>query len=109
MRELLPMPNIGESIDIIIRSKRPYNPYIECSIVGNEDTYNMYMATVIVKDIIRDLMKNGITIDDDMKCIIGRVFTITCIEWSEAPKNFCTFDKNTNQYKPPKIYHASMK
>lgn len=105
----LPMPNIGESVDIVIHAKEPYTPNLECSIVGNEYTYNLRMTPAILKDIIRDLMKDGIPVDDDMKCIIGHIFTITCEEWLKAPKNFYKFDDTTNKYEAPKIYHATMK
>lgn len=114
-KPFLPMPNIGENVTIeivstpkIVDSRFNEDGMItaRCKLHGCGDLeYDLICTNTIWKGIIKELRENRIPVDDELKCIVGRIFTIIGREWYSAPKQFW---KN-NPPRPPKIYSVILR
>lgn len=119
----LPLPEIGESVNIrfvsspkhIIHKNLPNKEAItvKCVIYGREREsdlqYDFWISATIYKGILAEFKKAKIHVDDDLKCIIRRIFTIAGREWSNAPKSRWKIDEITKRPIPPKTYSIALR
>src|SRR3989344_5634642 len=86
---ILPMPDKGEAVTIrfltapkhIVNEKLPNKEgaiTARCVIVGREADlqYDFWISSTIYKGLLAELKKAKIPVDDDLKCVVGHVFTI---------------------------------
>lgn len=119
---VLPLPEKGESVNIRILSapKTVLNEKLpnkegaisaRCVIYGKETDlqYDFWISSTIYKGILAELKKAKIPVDDDLKCIVNRVFTIAGREWPNAPKEMFRIDDATKKPVPPKTYSVALR
>lgn len=111
---ILPMPYKGESVNVRIvgSPRKQVNLYISrCVIFGREDDlqYELMISSVLAKGIFSELLKTKIEIDDSLKCIVGRVFTIAGRDWPTAPKELWKIDDITKKPVSPKVYMVALR
>ena len=119
---VLPLPEKGESVNIRILSapKAVLNEKLpnkegaisaRCVIYGKETDlqYDFWISSTIYKGILAELKKAKIPVDDDLKCIVNRVFTIAGREWPNAPKEMFKIDDVTKKPVPPKTYSVALR
>jgi hypothetical protein len=118
----LPLPEKGESVNVrILRPPRHVQneklPNQEgmitarCVIYGKEDDlqYDLILSSTIYKGMLAEFKKNNIPVDSDLKCIVGRIFTIAGREWTNAPKDMWRIDEATGKSVPPKTYSVALR
>lgn len=71
--------------------------------------YDMIILSTILKGIYADFKKARLPIDDSLKCIVGRVFTIAGREWPGAPKELFKIDDLTRRTVAPKVYRIDLR
>lgn len=98
IRKLLPLPDKDESITIKIISPPRFVADVSypekggiiatCEIYGKEycPEYDLKISYNIYEGISKELKKNNIQIDSDLECLVGHIFTITRIGWSDKFK-----------------------
>lgn len=119
---LLPLPEKGESINIrvltapkhVINEKLPNKEGMNtsrCVIYGRESDlqYDFIISSTIYKGILAELKKAKVPVDEDLKCIINRVFTIAGREWPNAPKEMWKIDDVTKRPVAPKTYSVALR
>lgn len=119
----LPLPEKGESVNIRVLSPPRYVPPNEklpnkdgsysarCVIFGKEVDlqYDFWVGATIYKGILAELKKNNIPTDAELKCIIGRIFTIVGRDWPNAPKEMWKIDEFTHKPVAPKTYGIALR
>ncbi len=118
----LPLPEKGESVNIrflrapkhVANEKLPNKEgaiSARCVIFGRESelTYDLWVSSTIYKGILAELKKAKIPVDDDLKCIVNRVFTIAGREWPNAPKEMFKIDDITKKPVAPKTYSVALR
>lgn len=118
----LPLPEKGESVNIRVLSaprhvaneKLPNKEgafSARCVIFGKEADmqYDFWVSSTIYKGILAELKKNNIPADAELKCIVGRVFTIAGKEWPNAPKEMWKIDEFTHKPVAPKTYGVALR
>jgi hypothetical protein len=111
----LPMPCPGESINIrILRppkivGKGMYDGL--CTIYGRECDlqYKIQIASNIARGIFAEMEKAGISVDNELKCIVNRVFTIVGRQWNAASKELWTIDAVTHRPVAPTVYVVALR
>lgn len=107
----LPLPGNGESINVRIlappeRIEDEQNNDIfvcRCQTLGNiKDHFWLHINSTIYKGLLTELKKAKISVDDDLKCIVGCIFTIGCREWFNAPRDVWKSDEKTGKLVPPR-------
>lgn len=119
---VLPLPEKGESINIrvltapkhVINEKLPNKEGMNtsrCVIYGRESDlqYDFIISSTIYKGILAELKKAKVPVDEDLKCIINRVFTIAGREWPNAPKEMWKIDDVTKRPVAPKTYSVALR
>lgn len=119
---VLPLPEKGESVNIrilnaprhVANEKLPNKEgaiSARCVIYGRESDlqYDFWLSSTIYKGILAELKKAKIPVDDDLKCIVGRVFTIAGREWPNAPKEMFKIDEVTKKPLAPKTYSVALR
>jgi hypothetical protein len=119
---VLPLPEKGESVNIrilsppkhVINDKLPNKEgaiTARCVIYGRESDlqYDFWLSSTIYKGVLAELRKGKIPVDDDLKCIVGRVFTIAGREWPHAPKEMFKIDEVTKKPIAPKTYSVALR
>lgn len=86
---MLPLPDNGHSITIIIMDSPRFivndqfpeesGLMAKCFIFGKVliIDYDIKLSPSIYKEISKELKKHDIKVDTDLKCLVGRMFTIT--------------------------------
>ena len=86
---MLPLPDNGHSITIIIMDSPRFivndqfpeesGLMAKCFIFGKVliIDYDIKLSPSIYKEISKELKKHDIKVDADLKCLVGRMFTIT--------------------------------
>jgi hypothetical protein len=117
----LPLPEKGESVNIriltaprlVTNEKLPNkeSSSARCVIYGRESDlqYDFWLSSTIYKGILAELKKAKIPVDDDLKCIVGHVFTIAGREWPNAPKEMWKIDEVTKKPIAPKTYSIALR
>lgn len=119
---VLPLPEKGESINIrvltvpkrVINDKLPNKEGMitsRCVIYGRESElqYDFVISSTIYKGILAEMKKAKIPVDDDLKCVASRVFTIAGREWPSAPKEMWKPDEVTKKLVAPKTYSVALR
>lgn len=120
MLKLLKLPSEGEDITIKILETPMPDPRklhrgfgeraIKCCIYGKEnELYYLELRPFIIKEILKECKKNNIPIDEDLKCSIGRIFTIFGKRWIDAPKRMWHMDETTNKLEAPMLHILKLK
>lgn len=118
----LPLPEKGESVNIrvlapprhVSNEKLPNKEgafSARCVIFGKESDmqYDFWVSSTIYKGILAELKKNNVPADAELKCIVGRVFTIAGKEWPNAPKEMWKIDEFTHKPVAPKTYGVALR
>lgn len=119
---VLPLPEKGESVNIRILTapKKVTNDKLpqkegawtsRCVIYGRESElqYDFWVSSTIFKGILAEMKKAKIPVDDDLKCVVGRVFTLAGREWPSAPKEMWKPDEVTHKLIAPKTYSVALR
>lgn len=119
---ILPLPEKGESVNIriltvpkrVINEKLPNKEGMitsRCVIYGRESDlqYDFIISSTIYKGILAEMKKAKIPADDDLKCVVNRVFTIAGREWPSAPKEMWKIDDSTKKPVSPKTYSVALR
>jgi len=119
---ILPLPEKGESVNIrvltapkrVVNDKLPNKEGMitsRCVIYGRESElqYDFIISSTIYKGILAEMKKAKIPVDDDLKCITNRVFTIAGREWPNAPKEMWKPDEVTKKLVAPKTYSVALR
>lgn len=119
---VLPLPEKGDSVNIRILSppKHVVNEKLpnkegaisaRCVIFGKESDlqYDLWLSSTIYKGILAELKKNNIPTDNDLKCVVNRIFTIAGKEWPTAPKEMWKIDEVTKKPVAPKTYGVAIR
>lgn len=110
---ILPMPEKGESVNIrILTAPKNINNVgvSRCAIYGHTDfQFDIWLSKTIYKGILAELKRAEIPVDNNMRCIVGHVFTVAGREWHTAPIDMWSFDSNTNKNVPPKTYAVALR
>lgn len=119
---VLPLPEKGESVNIrvltapkrVVNDKLPNKEGMitsRCVIYGRESDlqYDFIVSSTIYKGILAEMKKAKIPVDDDLKCIVNRVFTIAGREWANGPKEMWKMDDITKKLVPPKTYSVALR
>lgn len=119
---VLPLPEKGESANIrvltapkhVINEKLPNKEGMitsRCVIYGRESDlqYDFIISSTIYKGILAEMKKAKIPADDDLKCIVGHIFTIAGREWPNAPKEMWKLDEVTQKLVAPKTYSVALR
>lgn len=119
---VLPLPEKGESVNIrilappkhVLNEKLPNKEgaiSARCVIFGKEEDlqYDFWLSSTIYKGILAELKKAKIPVDDDLKCIVGHIFTIAGRDWPNAPKEMFKIDDITKKPVPPKTYSVALR
>lgn len=119
---VLPLPEKGESVNIriLVAPKRVINDKLpnkegmitsRCVIYGRETDlqYDFIISSTIYKGILAEMKKAKIPVDDDLKCVVNRVFTIAGRDWSNAPKEMWKIDDATKRPVAPKTYSVALR
>jgi hypothetical protein len=120
MLKLLKLPSEGEDITIKILESPISDPrrlhrdfgerVIKCCIYGKEsELYYLELRPFIFKEILKTCKNNNIPIDEDLKCSIGRIFTIFGKRWTDANKRMWHMDETTNKLEAPMIHILKLK
>lgn len=114
----LPLPGNGESINVRIlappeRINDEQNNDIfvcRCQTLGNiKDHFWLHINSTIYKGVSIELKKANIHIDNDLKCMVGCIFTIVGREWFRAPKELWKPDEKTGELIPPKTFAVALR
>jgi hypothetical protein len=119
---VLPLPEKGESVNIrilgapkhVVNEKLPNKEgaiTARCVIYGREADlqYDFWISSTIYKGLLAELKKAKIPVDDDLKCVVGRIFTIAGREWPNAPKEMFKIDDVTKKPVAPKTYSVALR
>lgn len=115
MLKLLKLPSEGESITIKILESPISDPrklhggfgerVIKCCTYGKEDElYYLELRPFILKEILKVCKNNNIPIDKDLKCSIGRIFTIFGKRRTDISKRMWHMNETTNKLEAPMIH-----
>lgn len=120
---ILPLPEKGESVNIrmltapkLVTNEKLPNPdkkswTSRCVIYGKEADlqYDFWVSSTIFKGVLAEMKKAKIPVDDDMKCVVGHIFTIAGREWPNAPKEMWRVDEVTQKLVAPKTYSVALR
>ena len=119
---ILPLPEKGESVNIrvltapkrVINDKLPNKEGMitsRCVIYGREADlqYDFIISSTIYKGILAELKKAKVPVDDDLKCVVNRIFTVAGREWPSAPKEMWKIDDATKKPVAPKTYSVALR
>lgn len=120
---ILPLPEKGDSINIrivtapkLVMNDKIQNPdkkswTSRCVIYGRESElqYDFWIASTIFKGFLAEMKKAKIPVDDDLKCMVGRIFTIAGREWLNAPKEMFKVNDVTKKLEAPKTYGVALR
>jgi len=115
MLKLLKLPSEGENITVKILESPISDPrklhrdfgecVIKCCIYGKEDElYYLELRPFILKEILKVCKNNNIPIDEDLKCSIGRIFTIFGKRRTDVPKRMWHKNETTIKLEAPMIH-----
>jgi hypothetical protein len=115
MLKLLKLPSEGEDITIKILESPIPDPrklhrdfgehIIKCCIYGKEnELYYLELRPFILKEILKTCKNNNIPIDEDLKCSIGRIFTIFGKRRVDVPKRMWHMSEATNKLEAPMVH-----
>ncbi len=125
MLPLLQLPDDGEEIIIKIleqtipdprKRNREFGEYvIKCCIYGNvtnskmlSKEYYLQLRPFILKEILKECRNNNIVADKDLKCSIGKVFTISGSRSTNAPRRMWRMGETTHKLEPPMIHRLKL-
>lgn len=119
MLPLLQLPYDGEEITIKIleqiipdprKRNREFGEYvIKCCIYRNEkELYYLQLRPFILKEILKECRNNNIVADKDLKCSIGKVFTISGVRRTDAPRRMWRMGETTHKLEPPMIHRLKL-
>ena len=119
---VLPLPEKGESVNIrvltapkrVVNEKLPNKEGMitsRCVIFGKEAElqYDFIISSTIYKGILAEMKKAKIPVDDDLKCVVNRIFTVAGREWPNAPKEMFKIDDVTKRPVAPKTYSVALR
>lgn len=118
---ILPLPEKGESVTIrillapkhVVNDKLPNRESItaRCVVYGRESDlqYDFWISSTIYKGILAEMKKAKMPVDEDLKCIVGRIFTIAGRDWQNAPKEMFKIDDITKKPVAPKTYSVALR
>ena len=114
MLPILKLPSDGKDITIKIiehpipdpRKKRSLGEnVIQCCIYEKEDEhYYLELRSFIIKEILKECKNNNILTDKDLKCSVGRVFTIFGKRSINTPKRLWRMNEITHKLEPPMVH-----
>lgn len=104
---IIPLPEKGESVNVRFLGppRKIGKTYMaRCAIYGREYDlqYDIPILSTMAKGIFAEFQKAKIPIDDELKCIVGRIFTVAGREWS-APRGLWKIDDVTRRPYAPKV------
>lgn len=110
----LPLPQKGESVNIRMLStpRKIGKTYMtRCIIYGREEDlqYDIPILSTMAKGIFVELQKAKMPVDDSLKMIVGRVFTIAGREWAGAPKELWKIDDLTRRPTAPRVLVVALR
>ncbi len=118
----LPLLEKGESITIkfvtapkhVLNEKLPNKEgaiTARCVVHRREDglTYDLWISSTIYKGLLTELKKAKVPVDNDLTCIVGRIFTIVGKDWHSAPKDMWKINEVTKKPESPKTYGISLR
>ena len=115
MLPLLKLPSDGEDLTIKIlehpipdprKIRRNFGEYvIKCCIYEKGDEhYYLELRSFIIKEILKECRNNNILADKDLKCSVGRVFTIFGKRRINTPKRLWHKNEITHKLEPPMVH-----
>ena len=134
MLPLLKLPSDGKEITIKIlehqipdprKIRRNFGEYvIKCCIINSnieqqsavvqqqsvrpheneDDHYYLELRSYIIKEILKECKNNNIPTDGDLKCSVGRVFTIFGKRRINTPKRLWRKNEITHKLEPPMVH-----
>lgn len=117
----LPLPGIGEHVNIkyigsprLVENEKMAGGkafVARCVIFGEDDglQFDVFLPSTIYKGMLAELKKFNVEVDDDMKCIVHRVFTVSGKQWDTAPKEMWRDDPLSGRPVPPKTYNTALR
>jgi hypothetical protein len=110
----LPLPEKGESVNVrfLTDPKRLGSIYYaRCVIYGRESDlqYDCLLPCTLMKWVFSEFEKAKIPIDNMLKCMVGRVFTIAGREWYDCPRELWRPDEVTHKLIAPKTFLAALR
>lgn len=110
----LPLPQKGESVNVRMLStpRKIGRIYMtRCVIHGREVDLQYYIPilSTMAKSIFVELQKAKMPVDDSLKMIVGRVFTIVGREWAGAPKELWKIDDLTRRPTAPRVLVVALR
>lgn len=130
---LLPLPENGESINVRILAPPEYlcteEEEIEeetirrigirriearrigarCQVLGIKQHFLLKITSIIYKGMLAEFSKAKISVDDDLRCMVGCIFTIAGRQWFQAPKEFWISDEKTGELVPPTTFAIALR
>ena len=119
MLPLLKLPSDGEEVTIKILENPIPDPrkiqrnlggqVIKCCIYGKEEQhYYLELRSFIIKEILKECRNNNIITDKDLKCSIGKIFTIFGKRQINTPKRLWRKNEITNKLEPPMVHRLKL-